>query len=618
MQIAVTNNGYISNIPWKNSPGSVFSSNEEAYLEAFSNIVEVPNIETKVNFYDDLWDFRPYFKDKHYYLTINFNIMPDNLREYAKFFAIQKIIGGNKIITVNHAVKVTARTINEVFKNKTVRNIQLITSDDIIATADAMDISYEARRLVYLRTTEFLKFLVRDYELKLPIRFEPLEAKISYEHARKKRHLEENKTPKIPDAYFEKIIEVAKKVMKTRKAPFNQRVIACIILIVSQTGLRFTDLVSLKKDALFAKKIVKSGLEANYIEFFTSKPSKDNNNQLKCRIFANELCVKAFKTLQSLRKKSLAKKTEYLIVFEEKQEPSENYYPLNYSRVASHYKKFFYTYLPAESAQEWDGIGKVKYVTFESRDAKKETSTFLNIPSFSQYRVQVCTSLFEQNVPLVYIQKYMGHLTNEMQGYYVRPKDTYQENYAYTEKIIQEIAGEDATPIGIMGEKLKESIKAFINENKLNIYSDIEEIVKKFGNKLVIRGKSDGVCIRSKLERCSEDSKTNEVMCAYNLCPNLFHFYFMLDVTYNNFKTLQETFSVNQKNGLKKAAQKELHKVKDLIKRKLLPELDELSKELGKKGKEEIIKKYPELASIIDNYKGIRKEADEWLNIQLT
>ena len=100
----------------------------------------------------------------------------------------------------------------------------------------------------------------------------------------------------------------------------------------------------------------------------------------------------------------------------------------------------------------------------------------------------------------------MGHLSEYMLGYYVRPKDTYQENIAYSEKVIREIAGDDLTPIGLMGSDLRENIKLFISERKLNVKTDTSQIMEALGNKLVIRGKTGGVCIKTSLMPCARDA----------------------------------------------------------------------------------------------------------------
>ena len=68
-----------------------------------------------------------------------------------------------------------------------------------------------------------------------------------------------------------------------------------------------------------------------------------------------------------------------------------------------------------------------------------------------------------------------------------------------------------------------------------------------------------------------------------------------------------------QKKGNIRASQKELNKIKDLIRRRLIPELDELDKEIDKKGMKTIIDKYPSLIDVIENKEDIREEINIWM-----
>ncbi len=285
-------------------------------------------------------------------------------------------------------------------------------------------------------------------------------------------------------------------------------------------------------------------------------------------------------------------------------------YPLPNHRFRKEFKRFLHKNLPKEAYKDWPGIVKT---SFSVGSGRTKQHFLISAPDTRQFRVHLCTALYNKGIPLVYIQKYMGHLSEYMLGYYVRPKDTYQENIAYSEKVIREIAGDDLTPIGLMGSELRENIKLFISERNLNVKTDIAQILEAFGNKLVIRGKTGGVCIKTSLMPCAKDAWTNEVLCAYNLCPNLFHFYYMADLSYIDFKTMQSTYEENLSAGHTKAAQKELKKIKDLLCRKLTPELDELDREITLKGRDHILIRNPSLSTIIDNESYIRKEIELWM-----
>ena len=186
-------------------------------------------------------------------------------------------------------------------------------------------------------------------------------------------------------------------------------------------------------------------------------------------------------------------------------------------------------------------------------------------------------------------------------------------NIEYSEKIISEIAGDDLTPIGFMGSDLRDNIKFFINDRHLDVKKDIHQIQEALGKNLIILRKTGGVCIRTSLTPCARDAQTNEDMCAYYPCPNFFQFYYMADLSYLDFQTLQKTYAENLSNGRTRAAQKELQKIKDLLRSKLEPELDELDREIACKGKDHVIIRNPSLSTIIDNETEIREEIDLWI-----
>ena len=210
----------------------------------------------------------------------------------------------------------------------------------------------------------------------------------------------------------------------------------------------------------------------------------------------------------------------------------------------------------------------------------------------------------------------MGHLTEYMMGYYVRPKDTYQEDIAASEKALQQIVGTEDLALlgGVNGAEIKERIKAFIEENHFNVMESPRAVIDAYGDKLIIRGKRGGMCIKTSIMPCSKDRRTNSLYCAYDICPNLFHFFYNADASYADFRTLQATYAATKERHHTRAAEKELHKLHDLCSKILVPELDELDKEIAKKGVQHIMDNYPTLIPIIENNADIRKEVSAWMS----
>lgn len=87
----------------------------------------------------------------------------------------------------------------------------------------------------------------------------------------------------------------------------------------------------------------------------------------------------------------------------------------------------------------------------------------------------------------------------------------------------------------------------------------------------------------------------------------------MIDVSYTNFKTLQKSYETNLKNGYERAADKELQKLKSIVRNRLIPELNELKREIDKKGFDAVVQQYPSIMEIAANTNSIEEEIEIWL-----
>ena len=608
---------YVDDIPWDKSPAFAFSNNYQIYLDAFKNAVDIiPTKDLKISFDNDIWDFNPYFNDvqsKEYKFI--FSELPDELAVCCKFFVLYKISGKTKISTTNIRYSQFVSIILNVFKRTPHKNIMVVTTDDIISEINRRNAAPSTVHNLYQAAYQMYYFLINHYKLDLPVNIDTLnDESVKWKSIDKQT---DTKLPDIPEEYFNIILNKSLEVMRDNSADTEFRMMGAGLVFLSQTGLRLGDFLALTTDSLFTKKLSKSGNITNYIHFTERKPSKPHQPLLEFDIFCNSLGTEAFSIMKKLRKLSpLSKGNNILFVLSDKSNMGGiTTLPHDKVRVRSLYRRFMYKYLPIESTTSWEGISPYIHHTNPYAEKKGTASPILlYIPDTRQYRVHLCTVLYNQGVPLIYIQKYMGHLSDYMMGYYVRPKDTYQENIQYSEKVIREIAGENITPLGgnMLGEDIKESIIKFISDNNFNVQTDSEAIIKALGDKVIIRGKTGGVCIKTSLMPCSKDARTNEMLCAYNLCPNLFHFYYMVDVSYINFQNLIDTYNTMKKTGKIKAAQKELFKIKDIINRRLIPELNELEKEIKSHGINYILDNHPSLLDIIDNSDRIREEIELW------
>lgn len=130
--------------------------------------------------------------------------------------------------------------------------------------------------------------------------------------------------------------------------------------------------------------------------------------------------------------------------------------------------------------------------------------------------------------------------------------------------------------------------------------------------------KTGGVCIKSSMfHECSNDAITNEFYCAYGVCPNIYHFYYMANISYRQAKELVDGIKINKTHNQLRHAQKELNKLNTIVSNKLMPELIELKHEVNTKGIPTILSKHQDLEYIITHYDEIFKEISLWKNISI-
>lgn len=600
---------YITDIPWDKHPAFIFSNNAKGYLDALQNILpQKPNNNDKISYYDENWNFNPYLEDSNSDGNIiSFRNCPKEIINYEKFFVIYIMMNGKKVSTANTRYRYTRNVLDDLLLHSSLYGI---TTKDIINAVEGRNSSPNTIHQKYISLFQFYSFLELNNKLELPVDINKLfELSIK---AKRSVNTENSKFPDIPKEYFKAIRKTAISLMRNNDTDYNERATACELILLMELGMRTNDLLALKTSDLKNKQLIRSGQYINFIHYKAKKPSKAYQPLLQFDIFCTKLCLEAFNTLKAIRQtQESSKENDYLYILENYKK-SYRTYPLSNRIFRLHYIRLIEKYLPEECSHPWgDAIKPLKEFT------KPNSNQILYIPITPQYRVHLCSVLYnEKHVSLAWIQRYMGHLSEYMLGYYVRPKDTYQENIKYSEEVIQNIVANGDIPLGGdgHGKIIADRITDYIKHSKFNVAKDIDAIMKDIGDKVIIRGKPGGVCIKTSLMPCQYDARTNKLMCACDMCPNLFHFYYMIDISYNNFKNLQETYTADKARGLIRAAQKELAKCKQLITNRLKPEMKELESVIADQGTDAVIKRFPSLKEIIDKREQIKEEYTEWLN----
>lgn len=606
LDLALTED-YIQNIPWNDTSFYCFQGDNEEYKKAFQNILhKVPNTNNMVDFADDTWDFRPYIEDiNSLNYVINFK-SSEEANKYLKFYTIYEISKGVKISTIKGKIGAFQSIINKIVDEY--KAFSLIMTDDLCQEVEERNIAEYRKRKYFSAIYEIYSFIIKNYKNNLPVDIKKLKERTeTYSYS-----TDRNKHQDIPEGFYNSIIKTMISILNNDLLKDNKRMTAGLVIICSQTGLRVQDLLGLKTDALYEKYLPVSGVKCHYLHFQSRKPSKGNTKMLEFDIFASQLCVEAFNKMLEIRKNCIYAEQPYLYVTNPIKQPKKAF-PETAEMLRSQYERIMYEFLYDEITKDWNGIQKTKSYVHNDPDSPNYKETYYSIPNFMQYRVHLATSLYNKGVSLTYIEKYLGHLSECMKGYYIRPKDKFQENADYANNIIRKIVNKDMTPLGSMGDELKRNLKEFVAKGKYNVETDTEQIMNDLGEKMVIREKGGGYCcIKTSIIPCKHDARTNEMMCAAGLCPNIYHFYDNIDVTYMTFKGLQDSYEANLKNGFEKAAQKELNKMKDFIRRRLKPEVDELEKAVSKVGIKKFCEENADLSAIVQNIEEIRREMAVW------
>lgn len=132
------------------------------------------------------------------------------------------------------------------------------------------------------------------------------------------------------------------------------------------------------------------------------------------------------------------------------------------------------------------------------------------------------------------------------------------------------------------------------------------------GKRYIIRAKLVGVCVKLAPTTCATDDVSDKMLCAYGYCKNILHFFYMLDLSYASFKRLIQSYQVNLNGNHINAAQHELKRIKDHIKIRLEPEIEQLEKEIVSKGTRYILSEHPQLKNVVANLDDIKSEIIQW------
>ena len=599
----------------------------KSIVSKFKEIGSIPLSLSTIEYNDDCWDFSDYKLIGHGHSKLDFSRVPTVFKDDLKDYILLTLLSGNiKLSTLRTYFLGTRAFLNNIYlqgiteiKNIDTKHVQTFlnsvnkkASRTYIGYQNAVKkilTYYDAEHGTSICTESIIKLCEPGYNL--------LQAEIK------------NKRRKpIPEDYFDKLVKTLIQIMDDDKLSDYERAKAAILIIDSQTGLRASELSLLQANSVESIQI--GNTTCRMIHYRIIKTAKGNVGMTNHITYINDLSYKAYLTLMELFKENRKTRNSDLLFCPQNARlpyDSDRYRLmlrdiciLNHDTIGSN-NSYYKDILEANITVKRYCRDRFKGKDFRDTPLKKfndiNDDTEFFFPVLHQFRNTVVDRLLRAGVNLEFVRRYMGHLSQEMTAAYADYNDTdMQENILFSEQTLRTYLKGDARILGNSGDKLMKRIDEWIAENNLNVGKDLDEIVDKLLKVVPIRAKHGGMCIKgSKLtDACSVDAQTDEFFCACGVCPNICHFYFMINVTYSDFKAAKEIYEYNKKyeSKFKRQIQKEYNKIKFLVLNRLQPELLELEREIKLKGENTIKTNHPELIDIIDNINTIKEEIVEW------
>ena len=586
-------NPYIANIPWGRFDKTFIEENTARYAQNIEYILgEQDKIPFRINFDDDIWDFAPFRPDACENITITFERANPCYKDFLKLFTIQRFTERIGIRSMRGQVEALMTILNSVLAEKRIRSISLITDEDLINSIERTGVCEKTKSNRLLACAMF--FSVIESEFRIPVL---VDTEILFDESKRlKRKYVEQRTPTIPDEYFGLIMDACRKALYDESLPYDLRMTAGLLINEGQTGIRTEDLLNLKMSDV--KQTVFGDRTFHYLEFETRKPSRSDSYFKKARCRLNETCMQAIHVMEDLGREN-RKEAPHDFIYT----LGQSIRPVPKSKFVNRYKALLYATIPEAMMKPWPGVKPSMY-----------RGKTVYVPTTRQYRVFACSDLYRKGASLLNIKRSMGHLSAAMEGYYVRQKETWQESRAEAAKqIIKAITDEKTVPVGNpAASRMDNIIGKIVDDTNVNITGSRDEVLDALGKKLIVRAKPGGYCIRTG-RTCAEDYKTDQTLCAYDECPNIYYFYFNLATAYEDMKNAEATYRQAFDAGHRREAEKEQYKIVNIARRRIIPMLDELERMLTTSTPEQIEERHPGMAETIRKKDEIRKEAMEWI-----
>ncbi len=372
-------------------------------------VVQIPTIRHIVNFDSDIWDARKGFTmTKSCNNIIKFTNCHPEAKTLIKSFAAQELDDGKKFSTLHGTIPLLIRTMNAAIEESGRGHFYFISTQDVLNGINRIFSNSDYDKLATFTLIErFLKFTASTIDVRLNVNSKELKwARIAF-YNEVKDYLKHKPIPDIPDDYFDLIINKCDEVLRDETLPLNDRLIAGIILINSQLGLRISEIVALEVDCRDVWPC-SDGVVRPFITYNSIKASRGDVESLPFKTFCNSICEETLEYYLELRKRCIyADKTDFLYVLDpRKGSPCNGEFPVSPGAFNEQYRIFFAHYLREEARKDWGQITRIKTKI-------RGDEELLSIPSIHSFRKHFFSSLAKAGVPYDFIDAAAAHTPDE-------------------------------------------------------------------------------------------------------------------------------------------------------------------------------------------------------------
>ncbi|MGQ7874946.1 tyrosine-type recombinase/integrase [Bacillus sp. 1A] len=593
-----------------------------------NNIFRLPLRNKEIYFNDDIWDFFDpvtIIVGKHNDYNFNFSEVVNPFKTYAKQYILELIlIKRLRFSTIKQRYKCLMKFMN-FLNDKLVDDYKLFSHSLFKQYIEEVckDISEILKSVQIKVVVAFLKKIeFYDGRVNFKYIYKYLLSTINQQQIQ--AEIENRKTTLIPEDILNCIIKVALDSILDENQDKITKKAACMIILLSQTGMRVGELRLLEANQIEEVNIFNGNEKISYLKFITYK-TITGESYAWTKTFLTQHAVLAYNTLVEMTKEDRKKENSAYLLgvygktgrYKGRPLESQCIRRALFNFVLKNKDKIPCLNLSLDEDDNFKSLSvydikKFRYSPQALIKGLKDTD-IVYCPLPHQYRVTVCTKLYEQNVDLDWIREHMNHLSLYMTQHYIREQNKYENQMKEAQKGIRKLIEEEKTILSSDKEvekALHRKINLFIKKNNLNVSVDVAEIIEGLKGNSPIREKEQGYCIKSNYGR---QCPKNLELDIPEISPSHIASFEFLDITYNRYIKIKETIMYNQNNGFNVEAEREKKRLVRLVENYLLPELEDLHKEVSQRGAEHVIKENPELYNIVNSFVVIKEEVLKWI-----